>query len=65
MGMFIEMVENNTITMKNFEKTNLLLEKVHHQMDWFINKLYETYFNLESNGVVGKNILPSCFNFFS
>jgi hypothetical protein len=30
MGMFTKMVENNIIMVKNFEKTNVLLEKVHH-----------------------------------
>jgi hypothetical protein len=38
MGMFTKMVENNNIMVIFFEKTNVLLEKVHHQMDWFINK---------------------------
>ncbi len=28
-----------TIMVKNFENTNVLLERVDHQMDWIINKL--------------------------
>lgn len=39
LGMFTQMVENSTIMVKNFEKTNALLEKVEHQMDRLIDKL--------------------------
>jgi hypothetical protein len=33
------MVENNTIMVNFFEKPNVLLERIIHQMDWLINKL--------------------------
>jgi hypothetical protein len=67
MDMFTKMVENNTITVQNFEKYNVLLEKIHHQMDWLINKLWvhETYYKLESNGVVGKKYFTFLLQFFS
>jgi hypothetical protein len=34
-----QMVENSSVMVKNFEKTNALLVKVEHQMDRFIDKL--------------------------
>ena len=38
-GLFIQMVENNFVMVKNFEKTNVLLERVDRQMDRLIDKL--------------------------
>ena len=32
-SLFIQMVESNFVMVKNFEKTNALLEKVEHQID--------------------------------
>lgn len=39
LGMFTQMIENSTIMVRNFEKTNALLEKVERQMDRLIDKL--------------------------
>lgn len=39
LGMFTQMVDNSTIMVRNFEKTNALLEKVERQMDRLIDKL--------------------------
>ena len=38
-GLFTQMVENNSIMVKNFEKTNALLERVDRQMDRLIDIL--------------------------
>jgi len=38
-SMFTQMVENSTMMVRNFEKTNALLEKVERQMDRLIDKL--------------------------
>jgi hypothetical protein len=38
-GLFIQMVKNNSIMVKNFEKTNALLERVDRQIDRLIDKL--------------------------
>ena len=38
-SIFEKMVENSTVMMHNFEKTNALLERVDYQMDRLINKL--------------------------
>lgn len=38
-GVFMQMAENSTTMVKNFEKTNVLLEKVERQMDRLIDKL--------------------------
>jgi hypothetical protein len=38
-GLFTQMVENSSVMVKNFEKTNALLEKVERQMDRLIDKL--------------------------
>jgi hypothetical protein len=38
-GLFTQMVENNSVMVKNFEKTNALLERVDRQMDRLIDKL--------------------------
>jgi hypothetical protein len=38
-GLFTQMVENSSVMVKNFEKTNALLEKVERQMDRLIEKL--------------------------
>jgi hypothetical protein len=38
-NLFTQMVENSSVLVKNFEKTNALLEKVEHQMDRLIDKL--------------------------
>jgi hypothetical protein len=39
-GLFTQMVKNNSVIVKNFDKTNALLEKVEPQMDRLINKLW-------------------------
>ena len=36
---FVQMAENNSVMVKNFEKTNALVEKVEWQMDRLIDKL--------------------------
>ena len=38
-GVFVQMAENSSVMVKNFEKTNALLEKVERQMDRLIDKL--------------------------
>ena len=38
-GVFVQMAENSSIMVKNFEKTNALLERVDQQMDRLIDKL--------------------------
>jgi hypothetical protein len=38
-GLFIQMIENNYVMVKNFEKTNALLERVDRQIDRLIDKL--------------------------
>jgi hypothetical protein len=38
-GLFTQMVENSSVMVKNFEKTNALLERVDRQMDRLIDKL--------------------------
>ena len=38
-GVFVQMAENSSVMVKNFEKTNALLERVDRQMDRLIDKL--------------------------
>lgn len=38
-GVFMQMAENSSVMVKNFEKTNALLENVERQMDRLIDKL--------------------------
>jgi len=63
--MFIKMVENNTITVNIFKKTNVLLKKVDHQIDKLLNYRHDINFDFESYDVVGKRNLPCNFNFVS
>jgi hypothetical protein len=61
------MVANNTtIMMKNFAKTNVLLERVDYQVNLFVNKFYvhETYSNSKLDGSWEKHfafLLQFCF----
>ena len=36
-GVFVQMAENNSVMVKNFEKINALLERVDRQMDRLID----------------------------
>ena len=38
-GVFVQMAENSSVMVKNFEKTSALLERVDRQMDKLIEKL--------------------------
>jgi hypothetical protein len=44
--MFIKMVENNTITLNIFKKTNVLLKRLDHQIDKLLNYRHDIYFDL-------------------
>jgi len=59
------MVENNTIMVSIFKKTNVLLKRVDHQIDKLLNYRHDIYFDFESYDVVGKRNLPCHFNFVS
>jgi hypothetical protein len=63
--MFIKVVENNTITMNIFKKTNVLMKRADHQIVQLLNYRHDIYSDFESYDVVGKKNIPCHFNFVS
>jgi hypothetical protein len=45
--MIKQLVENNTIMMNIFKKTNVLLKRVHHQIDKLLNYRHDIYFDFD------------------
>jgi hypothetical protein len=45
--MIKQLVENNTIMMNIFKKTNVLLKRVDHQIDKLLNYRHDIYFDFD------------------
>ncbi len=54
--MIKQLVENNTIMMNIFKKTNVLLKRVDHQIDKLLNYRHDIYFDFDHMMQLGRGI---------